>query len=473
MKSWAGFDREVCSAVLPAKVVATLNNHLDREDGQEDLSFVLWQPSLGRARASALVIDVVLPQDNERHVHGNASFESEYFARCAAIAREQRCGLGFIHSHPGARTWQGLSSDDFAAESGIAAQSEACTGLPLLGLTLATGNSTFSARFWKRVDRGRFEPQWCESVRVSGKRINVHFNPQLRPIPAPRASQVRTVSAWGERIQADLARLRIGVIGAGSVGAQVAESLVRTGVANITMYDFDLVEEKNLDRLLHATMEDALDMDVLFCCVDRPWGRQVVNYLAYAHLIPAVDGGVNVELTSTRMRGAEWRAHVVTAGRCCLECLGQFDPADVSLERFGLLDDPPYIQSLATGDSALPSGENVFAFSAAAAAAEVLQFLASFVQPAGVEGIEPQIFHFANGKVDLDATGCAHGCLYSGIWFGRGDSLDVTVTGPHHAAEAVRSDPGVMRRLPVRTSFLSKLAAKLRRPRFAERRETK
>jgi hypothetical protein len=31
----------------------------------------------------------------------------------------------------------------------------------------------------------------------------------------------------------------------------------------------------------------------------------------------------------------------------------------------------------------------------------------------------------------------------------------------------------VMRRLPVRTSFLSKLAAKLRRPRFAERRETK
>jgi hypothetical protein len=128
--------------------------------------------------------------------------------------------------------------------------------------------------------------------------------------------------------------------------------------------------------------EDALDMDVLFCCVDRPWGRQVANYLAYVHLIPVVDGGVSVDLTSTRIRGAEWRAHLVTADRCCLECLGQFDPADVWLERSGLLDDPHYIQSLATLGNALPSGENVFAF--AAAAAEVLQFLASFVQPTGV-----------------------------------------------------------------------------------------
>ena len=512
MTVWAGFDRDVFSVALPTNVVAILNAHLSREDGQEDLCFVLWQPSLGRARASALVVDVVLPHANERHVHGNASFESEYFMRSAAIAREQRCGLGFIHSHPGARGWQRLSVDDFAAESGIAAQCEALTGSPLLGLTLATHDSSFSARFWKRIERRGFEPLWCESVRVAGRRICVNFNPQLRPEPSPRASQVRTVSAWGERIQSDLARLRIGVIGAGSVGAQVAESLARTGVANITLYDFDVVEEKNLDRLIHATIEDvfqskvevlrrgllksstaanpeiralqisvvepeglvdALDMDVLFCCVDRPWGRQVANYLAYVHLIPVVDGGVCVDLASTRIRGAEWRAHVVTAERCCLECLGQFDPADVSLERSGLLDDPHYIQSRATLGNALPSGENVFAFAAAAAVAEVLQFLASFVQPAGVEGIEPQIFHFANGKVDLDTRECADGCLYSGIWLGRGDSLDVTVTGPHHAAEAIRTSHPDKRSLSPPTSLRSILTAMLRRARFVERREIK
>ena len=481
MTIWPGFERDIFSTVMPVKVAQNLDAHLKREDGQEDLCFVLWRPSLGRSRASALILDVILPRTDERHIHGNASFESDYFTRCAAIAREQRCGLGLIHSHPGERGWQRLSTDDIAAESGIAAQSEVYTNLPLLGLTFATESNSFSARLWKRIDRGRFTPQWCESVRIVGKRITVSFNPLLRPAPPSRASQVRTVSAWGEEIQANLARLRIGVIGAGSVGAIVAEALARTGIAKITLYDFDLVEEKNLDRLLHATIEDAnagrpkvdalrsalvksstadsptiralqlsvvepegladaLDMDILFCCVDRPWGRQVANYLAYVHLIPVIDGGVHVELTPTRMRGAEWRAHLATAERCCLECLEQYDPADVSLERTGLLDDSSYIHGLAADGRTLPSGENVFAFSAATAAAEVLQFLASFVQPAGVDGIEPQLFHFANGKVDLDTRSCAEGCLYSGAWFARGDSLEITVTGRHHAAERIRTN---------------------------------
>jgi hypothetical protein len=485
MTLWTGFDRVSSSVAMPAKVAEALNAHLKREDGQEDLCFVLWRPSLGRARASALVVDVVLPLSKERHVHGNVSFESEYFMRSAAIASERGCGLGLVHSHPGARGWQGLSSDDFAAESGHAAQAEVLTGLPLLGLTFATQSEHYSARLWNRVDRGRYGPRWCELVRVVGKRFRISFNPGLRPEPALRASQVRTVSAWGSAIQADLARLRIGVIGAGSVGAQVAEALARTGVAEITLYDFDVVEEKNLDRLVHATIEDAvahrpkvevlrrgllrsstalnpairalqvsivepdgladaLDMDVLFCCVDRPWGRQVANYLAYVHLIPVIDGGVSVDVAPTRMRGSEWRAHVATVDRCCLECLGQFDPADVSLERSGLLEDPRYVHDLAPGSIAVPSGENVYAFAAAAAAAEVLQFLAMIVSPAGVEGVDPQIFHFANGKVDLDTRECRVGCIYSGIWFGRGDSLDVTVTGVDHTAERTRmSKPAV------------------------------
>jgi hypothetical protein len=165
MTTWTGFDRASSSVAMPAKVAEALSAHLNREDGQEDLCFVLWRPSLGRARASALVVDIVLPLSNERHVHGNVSFESEYFMRSAAIASERGCGLGLIHSHPGARGWQGLSADDFAAESGHAAQAEVLTGLPLLGLTIATQSECCSARLWKRVDRGRYKPRWCESVR--------------------------------------------------------------------------------------------------------------------------------------------------------------------------------------------------------------------------------------------------------------------------------------------------------------------
>ena len=79
------------------------------------------------------------------------------------------------------------------------------------------------------------------------------WNSQLRPAPRFRPEQDRTVSSWGPPLQADLARLYIGVIRVGSVGALVAEALARIGIEWITLLDFDTVEAVNLDRLLHAS----------------------------------------------------------------------------------------------------------------------------------------------------------------------------------------------------------------------------
>lgn len=476
---WPGFERERLSVVMSSAVARGLEHHLVRDDGQEDLCFVLWRPSLGHRRATAIVIETLLPEDGERHVHGDVSFEGSYFLRCARKARDEGCGLGLIHTHPGGTGWPGLSPNDTAAESGHAGQAEVLTGLPLLGLTLGSGSMRSSARLWRRTGVGEFTPMWCESVRVAGDQFQVNFNPSMRPPPPANPRQVRTVSAWGQELQDDLVRLRVGVIGAGSVGALVAESLARMGVIDITLIDYDAVEEKNLDRLLHATEDDArlgtlkveslkrglvisstasspsihaldasvveppafaeaLDLDVVFCCVDRPWARAVCNFLAYVHLIPVIDGGVTIVPGVNRMVGAEWRSHVVTAGRKCLECIGQYDPAGVQLERTGQLEDTHYIEGLAADDNPLPTGENAFAFAAAAAAAEVLQFVAMVVAPAGARQVPPQLFHFARGSVDLDRTSCRPNCLYSGPWLARGDSLDVVVTGTDHAAEIAR-----------------------------------
>ena len=480
MSEWSGLTRERASVVMTSALAARLETHLHRGDGQEDLCFVLWRPSVGAKRASALLVDLVLPERGERHVHGNVDFETAYFLRASAIAADADCGIGLIHCHPRAGGWQGLSADDVDAESSLAAQAGVLTGLPLLGLTMGMASRLCSARFWIRTAPRTYEPWWCESVRTVGDQYRANYNPDIRPIPRPRASQVRTISAWGDAMQADLARIRVGVVGAGSVGAPVAESLARMGVTDVTIFDFDTVEEKNLDRLLHATQDDAdaqrskvevlasgirkgatsadfqahaidlslaepeafsqaLDLDVLFSCVDRPWARQIMNYLAYAHLIPVIDGGVGVEVRNGRMRGAEWRAHVAAPGRRCLECLRQYEPADVSLERTGALDDPHYIAGLPPDSHLLKSGENVFAFAAAAAAAETLQFLSMVVAPAGYATIPPQIFHFTTGTLDHDPDECEPGCLYQGPWLAMGDGLDRVVTGPHSVAEGARA----------------------------------
>jgi tRNA A37 threonylcarbamoyladenosine dehydratase len=74
----------------------------------------------------------------------------------------------------------------------------------------------------------------------------------LAPVPRGTDAQIRTISAWGKKKQADLARLRVGIVGAGSVGAFIAEGMARTGLEDITVIDFDGIETKNLDRLLYA-----------------------------------------------------------------------------------------------------------------------------------------------------------------------------------------------------------------------------
>ena len=135
--------------------------------------------------------------------------------------------------------------------------------------------------------------------------------------------------------------------------------------------------------------------------------------LAYAHQIPVVDGGVHIRITpSKRLRSADWRAHIALPGRPCLECLGQFDPAYVVMERQGLLDDPTYIEGLPV-DHFLRRNENVFAFAMNAAGLMVLQFLSLVVQPAGLSNAGVQLYHFVTGTLDNDSLDeCKPPCLF-------------------------------------------------------------
>lgn len=432
------------------KLRSHLLQHIAQGRRQEDLCFALWRPSKGRARTSAIIKEIITPRDGERELHGGVSFLPAYIERVIGAALEHEAGIAFLHSHftPG---WQDMSPEDVTAERRLAPGVLAATGLPLVGMTMGT-DGALSARFWPRVGRGKFEREWCGTVRTVGDNFNVTFMEWLAPTPVFRTALKRTRSAWGDDVQAQMARLHIGVVGAGSVGSQVAEALVRMGVETVSLIDFDKVEEHNLDRLLNATagdvgslkvdvaasalrqhatadnvdiraypysvtdekgLKEALDCDVLVSCVDRPWPRQVLNMAAYAHLIPVIDGGIRISVTrSKKLRGADWRAHIATPGRPCLECLGQFDPADVGLDRQGLFDDPSYIEGLPINHF-VHANENVFAFAMNAAGLIVMQFLSLVVQPSGISDTGAQIYHFVTGTLDKgNLDRCKPNCLF-------------------------------------------------------------
>jgi molybdopterin/thiamine biosynthesis adenylyltransferase len=469
----------IYSVALPATVHEPAINHLIREDGQEDLCFALWHPSKGRRRTTALIQRLILPLDGERHIHGNASFMAEYFERALGEAVKTKAGLAFLHSHP-APGWQGMSRDDIVAEQGHAAAVKAATGMPFVGLTAGV-DGAWSARFWEKTAPRTYKRYWCESVRVVGNKLRLLLHPDLAKAPVFRPELTRTISAWGSEVQSHLANLTVGVIGAGSVGSIVAEALARMGIGHIQLIDFDSVEIVNLDRLLFATKQDALrhrpkvdvladtirqsatagnftveplewsiveeegfraalDCDVLFSCVDRPLPRSVLNFIAYAHLIPVIDGGIQLRIhpTTHKLSHADWRAHTAVPTRPCLECLKQYDPGQVSSERDGLFDDPAYIAGL-PHDHSLKRNENVFAFSLSDASFEVLQFLSLIVAPSGISNPGAQMYHFVTACLETDElTACKPGCLYAS-YVGIGDSVPITVTSRHAVAEEARA----------------------------------
>jgi hypothetical protein len=456
------------SVAMTGDVDLAARRHLLRSDGQEDLCFALWHPSRGRSRTTALIQRLVLPLPDERNVHGNVSFEPGYFERALSLAAAAGAGLALMHSHPLGRGWQRMSDDDIAAEQGHAAAVYGATDLPFVGLTIASDYS-WSARFWARTAPRTYPGQWCGTVRVVGERLAMHFNEALAPRPTATGEQIRTVSAWGADCQADLARLRIGVIGAGSVGGVIAEALGRTGIEDVMVLDFDVIEEHNLDRLVYATRKDigrdkvevlaehlearatanpfraeqilaavyedsgfraALDCDLLFACVDRPWGRYILNLIAYAHLIPVVDGGVAVKTNRLgKLSAADWRAHTATVDRPCLHCLGQYDPGYVQSEREGMLDDPDYIAGLPK-DHPLKTRENVFAFAMSCGSMHMLQMLNYVIAPLDLSNPGPELYHFVGSFMDKPTiTECRPVCIYPPL-VGMGDHSGIIATGP-------------------------------------------
>ncbi|MBK5233093.1 MAG: ThiF family adenylyltransferase [Thermoleophilia bacterium] len=458
------------SVAISTNVHDAAIDHLIRADGQEDLTFALYESSAGRERTTRILTELVLPEADERRVHGNASFYGSYFLRASKLAGARDMGLALIHSHPRGTGWQGMSHDDVEAESSLGVQTLTFTGRPLLGMTLAGADSSWAGREW--IEEGQAVKMVdCESVRVVGDQMHFSFPTRLKRKPNPKI--IRTESVWGDHIQGLLEQIRIGVIGLGSVGSIVTETLARSGAGNLVLIDFDSIEEHNLDRTAGATSEDlrlargkaesarknalrcatypdirvdvvdasvaessgwqtALDCDILFSCVDRPWPRQLLNLAAYGHLIPVIDGGIKATRNSNgEMASAGWNVQTVGPGRKCLQCLGQFDPGAVQAERLGQLDDPAYIEGLPP-DHLLRSRSNVFAFSGSVASLEVLQMISMLAAPGHIADLGSQIYHVSTGKMDHDYGDCLPGCRYSSDLLGVGDKAPVDVR--HHAA---------------------------------------
>jgi hypothetical protein len=145
---------------------------------------------------------------------------------------------------------------------------------------------------------------------------------------------LRVAQTFGAGTFEQLRKLKIAVVGCSGTGSPVVEQLARNGVGSLVLVDPDVVEDKNLNRILNATRKDAAerhrkvnvakrsikamglgteveihakslfdpdvvraiaDCDVVFGCMDTIDGRYLLNKLATFYLLPYLDLGVKIE----------------------------------------------------------------------------------------------------------------------------------------------------------------------------------
>lgn len=179
-------------------------------------------------------------------------------------------------------------------------------------------------------EHGQFQP--FASVKVVGHDLSfwsASYNNRNFPKFGHRVAQT-----FGTGTYDRLRKLRIGVVGCSGTGSPLIEQLARNCVGELVLVDPENIEEKNLNRILNSTMEDArqkrlkvdiaarairaMDLgtsvethasslfdshtihaiascDVVFGCMDSIDGRHLLNKLATFYLIPYFDLGVKLE----------------------------------------------------------------------------------------------------------------------------------------------------------------------------------
>ena len=432
-----------------------LQDFLLDDRSEEEICFATWKPSAGMSRYSVLLNHILRPMGEDRKRHGTVSAFPEYVNRCKEFARENDSGLAMIHTHPEGSGHQNTSDQDVYYEQDVLAREIfGVTGLPFVGITLA-GDGTWSGRIYPKP----FKIKWCSKIRIVGNNLTLNLHPEFYQRSGSTERQIRTVSVWGIDKQNSIRYLKIGIIGVGSIGSTVGEILARIGCRQILLMDYDRVKTHNLDRMVGADknhigklknktvqenlyesatsdefhcatsnnsiVEDlgyneALDCDIIFCCVDRPWPRQVLNHIAYSSLIPVIDGGVTFDVPNGKLVHGMYRAQTVGPERACLDCLGALDTGNIQMDRDGMFDDPAYIERYER-ETGKPTRQNIMPFAFALAGLETIQFVEMMTNLAKVGDLGQQAYNYHTGDIQPVHKKCRSNCRYQQI-IAKGDT---------------------------------------------------
>ena len=234
--------------------------------------------------------------------------------------------------------------------------------------------------------QGRFSSM--QTVAVVGEDIRL-WKESAPKHQMTAALEGKLEQTFGSGTLALLRTMRVGVVGCSGTGSVVVELLARNGIGELVLVDDDVVEEKNLNRIVNASHEDAshrrakvvalkcavermgtgcqvdcqrartdsaealtalVDCDVVFGCVDTALGRYHLECLTSAHLLPYFDVGVYLEADGRGgIQAADAVSHYVQPEGASLLARGAYNMEQVAAENTRRHDPAHYRRQRAAG----------------------------------------------------------------------------------------------------------------------------
>jgi len=294
-------------------------------DGLEAVALLLCGRRNGKDRHRLVVKEVhLLPNDAYlKRSPSRAMWNVDSLLPILDKAEAKGLSVVKVHSHPNGYS-QFSKWDDESDGKLFPCLKNADAGIIHASAVMLPGGNMFGRYY----GGGQFFP--LERISVVGHDLNIWLGKDsVAPIQAFAASHAQ---AFGAGTTAILGQLTIAIIGCSGTGSIIAEALARLGAKRIILVDPDIIEPRNVNRIVNSRMlhvsrtkvsviaqairnmglgteviefssdlaqRDAMlavaGSDVVFGCVDSHRGRYILNRLATFYTLPYFDIGVRLD----------------------------------------------------------------------------------------------------------------------------------------------------------------------------------
>ena len=467
--------------VITEEMFQCLHEHLFRDDSAEHGASILAGISQSENDTRLFVREVCLAKDGPDYLYkGNNtwSLQAEFVSKHLMKCRQDRLVHLAVHNHGGTDDVQFSEVDLRSHEQGYPAHLEVTEGMPVGALVLA--QKAVAGDIW--MPGGDRQP--LEETLILGKSIR-------RLYPKPHSANTscdrrydRQSRIFGPSGQAILHKAKVGIIGLGGAGSQLADFLSKLGVGKFILADPDRIELSNLPRVVGATgfharawflggrwpdwiqklakdlstqkvklakrvilknnsrakvevipddfaktqvAKQFKDCDYLFLAADTALARLIFNAIVHQYLIPGVQVGAKVQLDKATGNIIDAYAVVrpVTPGKGCLWCNGLINRGMLAEEckTEQEIINQRYVDD---EDVVAPSVNTLNALATSQAANDFLFYITGITKPSA--SLDSMKIQPACRKVTMDEprrdAACSE-CGERGMRYARGDQVEL------------------------------------------------